>query len=156
MANDINVCTFTGRLGRDCEVKYMSNGEAVANFAIAVGEAWKNKEGEKVENTEWVRCTAYRQLGEICGEWLKKGQQVAVVGKMKTRKWTDKDGQERYTTEVILERMTMLGGKPAEGDAPRQERPARSNDAPRETQAAKTAGYDGKGGFDDMEDDLPF
>ena len=94
-------------------MRYMPNGDACANFSIAVGETWKEKtSGEKKESTEWIRCTAWRQLGEICGEYLKKGSQVYISGKMKTRKWTDKAGVEKYTTEILLERMQMLGGQP--------------------------------------------
>ena len=110
MANDLNQCQFIGRLGDNPDVKYMQNGDAVANFVIACGEKWKDKNGQPQESTEWVRCTAYRKLAEIIGEYLAKGSQVYVSGKMKTRKWQDQQGQDRYTTEVIVNNMQMLGG----------------------------------------------
>ena len=122
MANDINLCTFTGRLGRDAELKYLPNGDPVANFSIAVGESYKSKAGEKAETTEWVNCKAFRQLAEICGQYLTKGKQVAIVGKMKTRKWKDKEGNDRYTTEIVVDQMTMLGGK-GEGEQRQEEAP---------------------------------
>lgn len=110
MANDLNQCQFIGRLGDSPDVKYMPNGDAVANFVIACGEKWKDKNGQPQESTEWVRCTAYRKLAEIIGEYLAKGSQVYVSGKMKTRKWQDQQGQDRYTTEIIVNNMQMLGG----------------------------------------------
>ena len=110
MANDLNQCQFIGRLGDNPDVKYMPNGDAVANFVIACGEKWKDKNGQPQESTEWVRCTAYRKLSEIIGEYLTKGSQVYVSGKMKTRKWQDQQGQDRYTTEIIVNNMQMLGG----------------------------------------------
>lgn len=143
MSNDLNNCQFIGRLGRDPEVKYMASGEAVANFTLAVGSQWKNKAGEKQESTEWVNVTAYAKLGEICGEYLRKGSQVYIGGKMKTRKWQDKEGKDRYTTEIIAGDMQMLGGKP-EGQE-RQAAPQRA--APAAKPAANIA--------DDF-DDLPF
>ncbi len=147
MSNDLNHCSFIGRLGRDPETRYLPNGDAVTNFSIAVGESWKDKNsGEKQETVEWVRCTAWRKLGEICGEYLKKGGQVFVSGKMKTREWTDKEGVKRYTTEIQVDRMQMLGGKrDSEAPAEREERP---------TKAAPAEG--GAGKFDDMDDDIPF
>lgn len=150
MANDINQCNFIGRLGRDPETRYMPNGDACTNFSIAVGSSWTDKaSGDKKEDVEWVRCVAWRKLGEICGEYLKKGSQVFVSGRMKTRKWQDKSGQDRYTTEIILEQMQMLGPKPGsdrEEPAERRE-PAHAGGAP-----AKKPG----GKFDDLEDDIPF
>jgi len=143
MANDLNQCSFIGRLGRDPELRHLSNGDACANFSIAVGESWKDKSsGEKVEKTEWVRCVAWRQLGEICGEWLKKGQQVYVSGKMQTRQY-ERDGAKHYATEIILDRMQMLGGKNDGGE----------RKAPESKPAAKRGGDTG---FDDMTDDIPF
>lgn len=139
MANDLNRCEFIGRLGRDPETRFMPNGDAVCNFSVAVG--WKSKEKE---GTEWVRVNAYKQLAEICGKYLTKGSQVYVSGRMATRKWTDKDGQERYSTEINLDQMQMLGSKP-EGE------PAR------EHAKAKQDGYAPQSGFGDMDsDDIPF
>lgn len=123
----LNQCSFIGNLGKDPEMRYTPSGDAVANFSIGVNESWKDKTtGEKKESTEWVRVVAYRRLGEICGEYLKAGTPVFVQGKLHTRKWQDKNGQDRYTTEIIAERMNMLGGRrdqlPA-SDGPAQERP---------------------------------
>ena len=143
MANDLNCVMLIGRLGRDPETRYLPNGDAVTSFSIAVGESWKDKNsGEKQESTEWVHCVTWRQMGEICGHYLKKSQQVFVQGKMKTRKWQDKDGQDRYTTEVILDKMQMLGGKPAEQG---EQRPARQERQPTV-----------KSPPPDMDDDIPF
>lgn len=114
MANDFNSCTFTGRLGRDCETKNMSSGDAVANFSIAVGEQWKGKDGEKQEKTLWLNVVAYKKLAEICGEYLKKGSQVLVSGKLQIREY-EKDGVKKQATELILDKMQMLGGKREEG-----------------------------------------
>lgn len=110
MSNDLNLCNFIGRLGKDPETRYLADGKAVTNFSLAVGSQWKNKNGEKQESTEWVNCTAYEKLAEICGEYLKKGSQIFVSGKMKTRKWQDKEGKDRYTTEIVVGQMQMFGG----------------------------------------------
>lgn len=107
----VNKCIFIGNLGRDPEMRYMPDGKAVANFSIGVSETWKDKQGAKQEKTEWVRVTAFDKLGEICGEYLKKGSQVYIEGKMQTRKWQDKDGTDKYTTEIIASQMQMLGSK---------------------------------------------
>lgn len=117
--SDLNQCNFIGRLGADPEVRYMPNGDPVANLSIAVSEKWKDKDsGEQRENTEWVRVVAFRKLAEIIGEYLKKGSQVFISGKMKTRKWTDNQGIDRYTTEIIAEQMQMLGSKQDSGSRP--------------------------------------
>ena len=140
MANDLNQCNFIGRLGADPDSRYRSNGDAVCNFRIAVGWKGKDKEG-----AEWVPCTAYGKLAEICGEYLRKGSQVFVSGRFITRKWQDKDGNDRYTSEINLDRMQMLGSK-AGSDT---DRPA----APSREPAAKPAP---SGGVADMESDIPF
>jgi len=111
MASDLNLCQFIGRLGRDPEIKFTQSGAAVANFTLACGEKYKTKAGEQVENTEWVRCVAWRRLAEVIGEYLTKGSQVYISGKMQTRKWEDKEGVTRYTTEIIVAQMQMLGSK---------------------------------------------
>lgn len=138
MSNDLNQCQFTGRLGKDPEVRYLQSGDAVANFSVAVGSQWKDKNGAKQEATEWVSCSAFGKLAEICSEYLKKGSQVFVQGRVKTDKYTDKEGVERYSTKIVLDRMQMFGGnagQPKEDDKP-QSRPA--------------------GRFDDIEDNIPF
>lgn len=108
----VNKVILVGNLGKDPEIKYMSNGEAVANIALATTEVWKDKNGEKQEKTEWHRIVFYRKLAEIVGEYCKKGKSIYVEGRLETRKWTDKQGIERYTTEIIATDMKMLGGKP--------------------------------------------
>lgn len=107
MANDLNRCEFIGRLGRDPELRYAPSGDAVCNFSLAC--SWKTKEKE---GTEWVRCTSFGKLAEICGQYLKKGSQVYVSGRMTTRKWQNKQGVDQYSTEVNVEQLQMLGGKP--------------------------------------------
>jgi single-strand DNA-binding protein len=108
----INKAILVGRLGRDPEVRYMPDGTAVANFSIATSEEWKDKAtGERREKTEWHRIVAFRRLGEICGEYLSKGRQVYIEGKIQTRDWEDKDGNKRYTTEIVASQMQMLGSK---------------------------------------------
>lgn len=107
MSNDLNLCQFIGRLGRDPETRFMTNGDPVCNFSIAVG--WKSKDKE---GAEWVRISAFGKLAEICGQYLKKGSQVYINGRMQTRKWADKDGVEKYTTEIMADRMQMLGPRP--------------------------------------------
>lgn len=110
----LNQCNFIGNLGKDPEMRYLPNGEPIANFSIACSETWKDKQGEKQEKTEWVRISAFGKLAGIIGEYLTKGSQVFISGKMQTRKWTNKEGQDQYTTEIIANDMKMLGGKPAE------------------------------------------
>jgi single-strand DNA-binding protein len=161
----VNKVIIVGNLGRDPETRYMPNGDAVTNIAVATTENWKDKNtGEKKELTEWHRVTFYRKLAEIAGQYLKKGSQVYVEGKLQTRKWTDKENVERYTTEVIADSMQMLGsrqgmgggaGAPMDDDysnapAQRQSAPAAAaGNAPR--QAARPAPN-----FSDMDDDIPF
>jgi single-strand DNA-binding protein len=108
----INKAIIVGRLGRDPEVRYTPDGTAVANFSVATSEEWKDKNsGEKRERTEWHRIVAFRRLGEICGEYLSKGRQVYIEGRIQTRDWEDKDGVKRYTTEIVADKMQMLGSK---------------------------------------------
>ena len=104
MSNDLNLCQFIGRLGADPEQRVLANGDAVANFRIAVG--WKSKEKE---GAEWVSCVAFKKLAEIICQWCRKGQQVYVSGKFKTRKWTTKEGETRYSTEIVCDQLQMLG-----------------------------------------------
>lgn len=109
----VNKVIIVGNAGKDPETRYMPNGDAVTNVTLATTESWKDKNsGEKKETTEWHRVTFYRKLAEIAGEYIKKGSSVYIEGKLQTRKWTDKDGVERYTTEIIADTMQLLGGKP--------------------------------------------
>lgn len=107
----LNKAILIGRLGKDPEVKTMPNGELVANVSLATSENWKDKTGIKQEKTEWHNLVFYRRLAEIAGQYLKKGSQIYVEGKIQTRKWQDKEGQDRYTTEIIVSEMQMLGSK---------------------------------------------
>jgi single-strand DNA-binding protein len=112
MARGVNKVILVGNLGADPEVKYMPNGNAVANVTIATSESWKDKQtGEQKDKTEWHRVVFFRRLAEIAGEYLKKGSQVYLEGKLQTRKWQDKNGNDRYTTEIIANEMQMLGGR---------------------------------------------
>ena len=113
----VNKVILLGRLGRDPEVRYTPSGTAVANFSIATSEQWNNKDGEKQERTEWHKIVAWKRLGEICGEYLHKGSQVYIEGKIQTKSWEDRDGNKRYTTEVIAQNMQMLGSADKGGRA---------------------------------------
>ena len=158
----VNKVILIGNLGRDPEVRYTPSGAAICNVSIATTRAWKNKEsGDRVEETEWHRVVFYDRLAEIAGEYLKKGRSVYVEGRLKTRKWTDKDGVDKYTTEVIADQMQLLGSRGDAagggddggdgGEAPRRAAPA-ARPAPPAAKSAPKAGT----GFDDMDDDIPF
>ena len=148
MARGVNKVILVGNLGKDPEVRYMPNGNAVANITLATSESWKDKQtGEQKENTEWHRVVLFRRLGEIAGEYLKKGSQVYIEGKLQTRKWQDNSGNDRYTTEIVANEMQMLGGRGGGGSAgfSADSAPAQSSQpAP----AAAAAG--------DFDDDIPF
>ncbi|MFA7593113.1 MAG: single-stranded DNA-binding protein [Thiohalobacteraceae bacterium] len=118
MARGVNKVILVGNLGKDPEVRYMPNGGAVANVAVATSEQWKDKQtGEQKERTEWHNVVFYQRLAEIVGEYLKKGSQIYVEGSLRTRKWQDKSGNDRYTTEIIASEMQMLGGRGGGGSA---------------------------------------
>jgi single-strand DNA-binding protein len=153
----VNKVILIGNLGRDPEVRYLPSGDAVANITIATTETWKDKGGEKQEQTEWHRVAMFGKTAEIAGEYLKKGSQVYIEGKLQTRKWTDKEGQERYTTEIRADRMQMLGSRSGGSERmapPDEDAPPRSTSAA--APAKKAAGAGKGGGFDDIEDDIPF
>ena len=122
----LNKAILIGNLGRDPEVKYTPSGLAVANFTIATTEKW-TKDGKKEEKTEWHRLVAFGRLAEICGEYLQKGKQIYAEGKLQTRDWTDKDGNKRYTTEIVVSQMQMLGGAPAGQKAQSEPQPYSSS-----------------------------
>ena len=107
----VNKVILVGNLGKDPEVRFMPNGDAVCNFSIATTDSWKDKAGERQEKTEWHNIVIYRRLAEIAGEYLKKGRPVYIEGRLQTRKWQTKEGQDRYTTEIIADSMQMLGGR---------------------------------------------
>lgn len=146
-----------GNLGRDPEMRYTASGEAICNFSIACTETWKDKQtGERKEQTEWVRISFFGKLAEVCGQYLKKGSQVYIEGSLRTRKWTDKDGQERITTEIRGDDMKMLGsrssGSSDQGDQGYEQRPAGNSGGGGGGNAPKP-----KQSFDDLGgDDIPF
>ena len=109
----VNKVILIGNLGKDPEVRYLDSGVAVANFSLATTENYKNKEGERVSQTEWHNVVLWRGLAEVAEKWLKKGSSVYIEGKIRTRKWDDKEGNTRYSTEILGDNMTMLGGKPS-------------------------------------------
>lgn len=112
MARGVNKVILVGNLGRDPEIKYTASGAAIANVTIATTDSWNDKQtGEKVEKTEWHRVVAFQRLAEIMGEYLKKGSQVYIEGRLQTRKWQDQNGQDRWTTEIVANDMQMLGGR---------------------------------------------
>lgn len=153
----VNKALIIGNLGRDPETRYMPNGDAVTNIAVATTESWKDKNsGEKKEVTEWHRITFYRKLAEIAGQYLKKGSQVYVEGRLQTRKWTDKDGVERYTTEIIADTMQMLGSKSG-GSAPADDGGGYPSQRHESNGGAKPAANQRPApDFSDMDDDVPF
>ncbi len=149
----VNKVILIGNLGKDPETRYMPNGDAVTNITVATTETWKDKSGEKQEKTEWHRVTFYRKLAEIAGEYLKKGRSVYVEGRLETRKWTDKSGVERYTTDVIATDMKMLGSKPG---GTSYEAPDRDEGGFASSTSSSKAPARSSTGFDDMDDDIPF
>jgi single-strand DNA-binding protein len=120
----VNKVIVLGNVGRDPEVRYTPDGKAVCNLSIATSRSWKNKDGDRQEETEWHRVSLFDRLAEIAGEYVKKGKPVYVEGRLRTRKWQDKDGKDQYTTEIMAESMQLLGGRDDEA-APRQQAPAR-------------------------------
>lgn len=148
----VNKVILVGNLGADPETRYMPNGDAVCNIRVATTESWKDKQsGEKKEITEWHRVVFYRKLAEIAGQYLKKGSQVYLEGRIRTRKWTDKEGQERYTTEIEANEMQMLGRREGMGGGEAAPREAAGNRGAQGKPAAPAGG-----GFNDFEDDIPF
>jgi single-strand DNA-binding protein len=154
----VNKVILIGNLGKDPETRYLPSGEAVTSFSIATSETWKDKtSGEKKEATEWHRISAFGKLAEICGEYLRKGSPVYIEGSLRTRKWQDKEGQDRYTTEIRADQMRMLGsrgeGGGGGGGGGGMREPAA---APSGGSASKAPAKKSGGSFDDMDDDIPF
>ena len=154
----VNKVILVGNLGADPETKYLPSGDAVTNIRVATTDRWKDKaSGEMKEATEWHRIAFFGRLAEVSGEYLRKGSQVYIEGRIRTRKWQDKEGQDRYSTEIVGEVMQMLGSRSGSGE-PRPE-PMRTGE-PKGGTAAATAGASAAkkpaGKFDDMEDDIPF
>ena len=144
----LNKAILIGRLGRDPEVRYMPNGEAVCNFSIATSETWKDQHGQKQERTEWHNITLYRRIAEVAGQYLKKGSLVYIEGRIQSRKYTDKNGIERTAYEIIGSEMKMLGGGNDSGQQNAQHTPP----APPSHQASAAPAQP----VDDIDDDLPF
>lgn len=137
--SSVNKAIILGNVGKDPEVRFLADGKATANLSVATSSSWKDKSGEKQESTEWHRISAFGKLAEIIGEYVKKGSQIYIEGRITTRKWKDKEGVERYSTEIIADQMQMLGGRGEKSEAP-----------------AKPAKAAPAGKFDDMNDDIPF
>jgi single-strand DNA-binding protein len=155
----VNKVIIIGNLGRDPETRYMPDGGAICNISVATTDKWKDKNGEMQEKTEWHRVTFFGKLAEIAGEYLKKGSQVYVEGRLQTRKWQDKDGQDKYTTEIVANAMQMLGSRQGMGGGAAPEmgeaREPSGGSSQRPAAAGKPAAKAG-GKFDDFEDDIPF
>ncbi len=154
----VNKVILVGNLGKDPETRYTPDGAAITNITLATTDTWKDKAtGEKKEATEWHRVAFFGKLAEIAGQYLKKGRPVYIEGRIRTRKWQDKEGQDRYTTEIIADQMQMLGSREGMGGPSHDDdggsAPARAPAAggARSAPAKKPAG-----GFDDMDDDIPF
>lgn len=139
----VNKVILIGNLGRDPEIRHTPSGSAVATFSIATNEAWNNREGQREERTEWHRVVAFGKLADICGQYLKKGKQVYIEGKLQTRAWDDRDGNKRYTTEIVASTMTMLG---------------RAGEGPSESYAPpiEEGRYNGGPSSGPEDDDIPF
>lgn len=149
MARGVNKVILVGNLGKDPEVRYMPSGSAVANVTLATSEQWKDKQsGEKQERTEWHQVAFFGRLAEIAGEYLKKGSQCYVEGQLRTRKWQDKDGNDRYTTEIVAKEMQMLGGRSG-GDSQGGGRYQEGGAAQAQAPAPATPPQD-------FDDDIPF
>jgi single-strand DNA-binding protein len=162
MARGINKVILVGNLGADPDTRYMPSGKAVTNIRVATSESWKDKQtGDMQERTEWHSIVMYDKLGEIAAEYLRKGSQVYIEGKIRTRKWQDKEGKDRYTTEVIADQMQMLGGRGGGGGASSEPREPRSaaRQAPASDDRSDRAAApvdDAGGGGGEFDDDIPF
>jgi len=168
MARGVNKVILVGNLGKDPEVRYTANGGAVANITLATSESWKDKQtGENQERTEWHRVVMFNRLGEVAGEYLRKGSQVYIEGKIQTRKWQDQNGQDRYTTEIVANEMQMLGSRSGGSGEYNQDNanaggftPSPSS-APQQQAAPQNSNSGGSSGapqnnFADFDDDIPF
>jgi single-strand DNA-binding protein len=167
MARGVNKVILIGNLGQDPELRYTGSGTAVCNMRLATSETYKDRDGNQVENTEWHTVVAWSRLAEICGEYLKKGSQVYFEGQLQTRQWEDKDGNTRYTTEVKVREMTMLGGRDGGGgsggggyddydQSPRPQRQSGGGGRPQQQRQAAPASSGGDDYSFDPDDDLPF
>ena len=159
----VNKVILVGNLGRDPETRFNAEGGSITNVSIATAESWRDKEtGDQQERTEWHRVVFFGRLAEVAGEYLKKGSQVYIEGSLRTRKWTDKEGQEKYTTEIVADKMQMLGsrsgmgGGGADSEGGGGGRPAREPMAASSGAKPAAGAKKGGGAFEDMDDDIPF
>lgn len=151
MARGVNKAILIGNLGNDPDMRYTAGGAAVANISIATAESWRDKEtGEQQERTEWHRVVFFGRLAEIVGEYLRKGSQVYIEGRIQTRKWQDKEGQDRYTTEIVANELQMLGSKGGSANYESSPQPQQSAPAPQAAASSSPAPAD------DFDDDIPF
>ncbi|HNP35147.1 MAG TPA: single-stranded DNA-binding protein [Woeseiaceae bacterium] len=159
MARGINKVILVGNLGNDPETRYMPSGGAVTNISVATSESWKDKQtGEQKDRTEWHRVAMFNRLAEIAAEYLRKGSQVYIEGKIRTRKWQDKDGQDRYTTEIIADEMQMLGGRGGSGGGSYEGGGSSRGGASGGSQQGGSQGGSDRSPppVDDFDDDIPF
>jgi single-strand DNA-binding protein len=158
----VNKVILIGNLGKDPETRYLPSGDAVTNISLATTDTWKDKSGEKQEHTEWHRVAFFGKVAEIAGEYLKKGSPVYVEGRIRTRKWQDKEGNDKYSTEVVADRMQLLGGRGGGGESMMREPSGASSGggggggAAAGGGGAKSAPARKGGAFDEMDDDIPF
>ncbi|MDF1756823.1 MAG: single-stranded DNA-binding protein [Legionellaceae bacterium] len=153
MARGVNKVILIGHVGGDPEVRYMPNGNAVATISIATTEAWKDKQsGEKQERTEWHRVVCFNRLGEIVGEYVRKGSKIYIEGSLRTRKWQDQQGQDRYTTEIVGSDMQMLDGKGGASDMPAQQYQGTTSHKPQQAKQQSAP----QESFEELDDDVPF
>jgi single-strand DNA-binding protein len=157
MARGVNKVILVGNLGADPDTRYMPSGKAVTNIRVATSESWKDRTtGDMQERTEWHSVVMYDKLGEIAAEYLRKGSQVYLEGKIRTRKWQDKEGKDRYTTEVIADQMQMLGGRGGGGAASGEPRSSARPAPAAEDRSAAPVDEGGGGGGGEFDDDIPF
>jgi len=157
MARGVNKVILVGNLGADPDTRYMPSGKAVTNIRVATSESWKDKQtGDMQERTEWHSIVMYDKLGEIAAEYLRKGSQVYIEGKIRTRKWQDKEGKDRYTTEIIADQMQMLGGRGGGGGASSEPRSSSRPAPASEDRSAAPVDEGGGGGGGEFDDDIPF
>ena len=152
MARGVNKVILIGNLGNDPDIRYTASGAAVANISLATAESWRDKEsGEQQERTEWHRIVFFGRLAEIVGEYLRKGSQIYVEGRLQTRKWQDKEGHDRYTTEIVANEMQMLGGRSGGSSSYESSQPAQTSNSKSETEPVSSGSTS-----DDFDDDIPF
>ena len=157
MARGVNKVILVGNLGADPDTRYMPSGKAVTNIRLATSESWKDRQtGDMQERTEWHSIVMYDKLGEIAAEYLRKGSQVYIEGKIRTRKWQDKEGKDRYTTEIIADQMQMLGSRGGGSSEPREPRSTSRQQPAEDRSAAPVDEGGGGGGGGEFDDDIPF